>query len=78
MSDDDRIIALVASPTQEQIAMRGSDCKVSRRGGATATNDRGKKEKRGEDDDKCQWCEEGCNGVAMDAINNQLGVAERQ
>ena len=41
-------------------------------------DDRGKKETRGKDDDKHQWWEEGCNGVAMDAINNQLGVAERQ
>ncbi len=49
------------------------------RGGATATppDDRGKKEKRGEDDEKCQWWEEGCDGVAMDAMDNQLGAAER-
>ena len=50
------------------------------KGGVTATppNNRGKKEKRGEYDNKCRWWEEGCSGVAMDAINNQLGAAERQ
>ena len=49
-------------------------------GGATATppNNRGKKEKRGEDDDERQWWEEGCDSVAMDAIDNQLGATERQ
>ena len=49
-------------------------------GRATAAlpDNRGKKDKRGKDDDECQWWEEGCNGVAMDAINNQLGATERQ
>ena len=49
-------------------------------GGATATppDNRGKKGKRGEDDNEHQWWEERCNSVAMDAIDNQLGVTERQ
>ncbi len=49
-------------------------------GGATVTppDDRGEKEKRGEDDNERQWWEEGCDGVAMVAIHNQLGAAERR
>ena len=77
-------------PPKNRLQQGGSNCKVSQQGGATTTppdkggatatppNDRGKKEKRGEDDDKRRWWEEGCDGVAMDTIVNQLGAAERR
>ncbi len=72
-------------PPKNRSQQGGSNCKVSQqggattmlpnKGGATATppNNRGKKEKRGEDDNKCRWWEEGYDGVAMDTIDNQLG-----
>ena len=51
-------------PHMGGVDLRGSDCDATRR--------QGQKEKRGEDDNERRWWEEGCDSVAMDAIQSTI------